>query len=62
MGILTAVDVFSGFVIAQSVKAMTANVSVQFLVNHVILSYGLPRVMHSDNGTHFAGLFEIACD
>ena len=35
VGVLVAVDAFSGYVIAQPVRVMTAGVSVQFLVNYV---------------------------
>lgn len=61
MGVLAAVDAFSGFVIAQPVKVMTADVSMQVLVNYVMLYCGMPRVVHADSGTHFAGSFEAAC-
>ena len=41
---------------------MTADVAVHFLISYVVLQYGLPRVIHTDNGTHFAGSFEAACE
>ena len=37
VGILAAVDCFTGFVFAEPVKAMTVDVSVNFLVDYLIL-------------------------
>ena len=62
VGFIVAVDCYTGFVMAQPVRAMTASVSVRFLVDFVILQYGLPRAVQTDNGTHFAGSFEEACN
>lgn len=54
IGLLAAVDYFTGFVVAWLVRALTADVSVHFLVNFIILQYGLPRTLQTDNSKHFA--------
>lgn len=52
---MAAVDCFTGFVVAQSVSAKAADVSVKFLVDYLILHFGIPSDVQTENGTHFLG-------
>ncbi len=51
--IISLTDVLSKFVIAKAVKDCSAATAVNFLINDVILKYGTPTCILTDNGTHF---------
>ena len=51
--IISLTDVLSKFVITKAVKDCSASTAVQFLINDVILKYGTPTGILTDNGTHF---------
>ena len=51
--IISLTDVLSKFVIAKAVRDCSATTTVDFLTNDVILKYGTPTCILTDNGTHF---------
>jgi len=51
--IISLTDVLSKFVITKAVRDCTATTAVEFLINDVILKYGTPTCILTDNGTHF---------
>ena len=51
--IISLTDVLSKFVITKAVRDCTATTAVKFLINDVILKYGTPTCILTDNGTHF---------
>ncbi len=51
--IISLTDVLSKFVITKAVRDCTAATAVNFLINDVILKYGTPTCILTDNGTHF---------
>ena len=51
--IISLTDVLSKFVIAKAVRDCSAATTVDFLTNDVILKYGTPTCILTDNGTHF---------
>ena len=51
--IISLTDVLSKFVITKAVRDCTATTAVNFLVEDVILKYGTPTCILTDNGTHF---------
>jgi transposase InsO family protein len=51
--IISLTDVLSKFVIAKPVRDCTATTAANFLINDVILKYGTPTCILTDNGTHF---------
>ncbi|CAF1667406.1 unnamed protein product, partial [Adineta ricciae] len=51
--IISLTDVLSKFVIAKAVKDCSATTTVNFLTDDVILKYGTPTCILTDNGTHF---------
>jgi hypothetical protein len=51
--IISLTDILSKFVITKAVKDCTATTAVEFLTNDVILKYGTPTCILTDNGTHF---------
>ena len=51
--IISLTDVLSKFVITKAVKDCSAATAVKFLKNDVILKYGTPTCILTDNGTHF---------
>ena len=51
--IIALTDVLSKFVIAKAVRDCTATTAVDFLVSDVILKYGTPTCILTDNGSHF---------
>jgi hypothetical protein len=51
--IISLTDVLSKFVITKAVRDCTAPTAVDFLTNDVILKYGTPTCILTDNGTHF---------
>ncbi|CAF3703503.1 unnamed protein product, partial [Adineta steineri] len=51
--IISLTDVLSKFVIAKAVKDCSAATTVDFLTKDVILRYGTPTCILTDNGTHF---------
>ncbi|GAB5407483.1 MAG: hypothetical protein Aurels2KO_57140 [Aureliella sp.] len=56
--IITAVDCFSGFIIAESTNDLTARTAAEFLLRRVILLFGVPGMVYTDNGSHFKGEFQ----
>ncbi|CAF4544808.1 unnamed protein product, partial [Rotaria sp. Silwood2] len=51
--IISLTDVLSKFVITRAVRDCSATTAVKFLINDVILKYGTPTCILTDNGTHF---------
>ncbi|CAF3386340.1 unnamed protein product [Rotaria socialis] len=51
--IISLTDVLSKFVIAKAVRDCTASTAARFLTEEVILKYGTPKCILTDNGTHF---------
>ncbi|CAF3126930.1 unnamed protein product [Rotaria sp. Silwood2] len=51
--IISLTDVMSKFVIAKAVRDATATTAAHFLTEEVILKYGTPKCILTDNGTHF---------
>ncbi|CAF1072317.1 unnamed protein product [Rotaria sordida] len=51
--IILLTDVLSKFVITKAVRDCTASTAVQFLIEEVIIKYGTPKCILTDNGTHF---------
>ncbi|CAF5024393.1 unnamed protein product, partial [Rotaria sp. Silwood1] len=51
--IILLTDVLSKFVITKAVRDCTASTAAQFLIEEVILKYGTPKCILTDNGTHF---------
>ena len=51
--ILSLTDIFSKFVITRAVRDCTADTAARFLQEDVILRYGTPKCILTDNGTHF---------
>ena len=51
--IISLTDVLSKFVITKAVRDCTATTAVDFLVKDVILKYGTPTSILTDNGSHF---------
>jgi hypothetical protein len=51
--IIALTDVLSKFVIAKAVRDCTASTAARFLTEEVILKYGTPKCILTDNGTHF---------
>ncbi|CAF1491938.1 unnamed protein product, partial [Rotaria sordida] len=51
--IISLTDVLSKFVITKAVRDCSATTVVKFLSNDVILKYGTPTCILTDNGTHF---------
>ncbi|CAF4349571.1 unnamed protein product [Rotaria sp. Silwood2] len=52
-GIWKLLNVLSKFVITKAVRDCSATTAVKFLINDVILKYGTPTCILTDNGTHF---------
>ena len=51
--IIALTDALSKFVITKAVRDCTAATAAHFLVDEVILKYGTPKSILTDNGTHF---------
>ncbi|CAF4413388.1 unnamed protein product [Rotaria sp. Silwood2] len=51
--IISLTDVLSKFVITQAVRDCTASTAARFITEEVILKYGTPKCILTDNGTHF---------
>ncbi|CAF4494701.1 unnamed protein product, partial [Didymodactylos carnosus] len=51
--IISATDILSKFVVAKAVRDCTAETAASFLNEELILKYGTPRAILTDNGTHF---------
>jgi hypothetical protein len=51
--IISLTDILSKFTIAKAVRDCSAATTVDFLTNDVILRYGTPTCILTDNGTHF---------
>ncbi|CAF4592207.1 unnamed protein product, partial [Rotaria sp. Silwood2] len=51
--IISLTDVLSKFVIAKAVRDCTATTAAHFITEEVILKYGTPKCILTDNGTHF---------
>ena len=51
--IISLTDVLSKFVITKAVRDCTASTAAQFVTEEVILKYGTPKCILTDNGTHF---------
>ena len=54
--IISLTDVLSKFVIAKAVRDCTASTAARFITEEVILKYGTPKCILTDNGTHFTAL------
>ncbi|CAF1473560.1 unnamed protein product [Adineta steineri] len=51
--IISLTDVLSKFVITKAVRDCTASTAARFVTEEVILKYGTPKCILTDNGTHF---------
>lgn len=51
--ILTVVDSFSKFMHAHPIRSATSKESVNFLLNRIFLTFGVPEILVSDNGSQF---------
>ncbi|XP_034567274.1 uncharacterized protein K02A2.6-like [Notolabrus celidotus] len=51
--LLVAVDAYTGWPEAVPAKKEDAQTVVKFLINHYIPTHGFPKMIRSDNGTHF---------
>ncbi len=51
--IISLTDVLSKFIIAKAVRDCTAATAARFITEEVILKYGTPKCILTDNGTHF---------
>jgi transposase InsO family protein len=51
--IISLTDVLSKFVITKAVRDCTAATAARFITEEVILKYGTPKCILTDNGTHF---------
>ena len=51
--IISLTDVLSKFVITKAVRDCTATTAARFITEEVILKYGTPKCILTDNGTHF---------
>lgn len=51
--ILVCTDYLSKYAITQATPNCTAETAARFLVEHVILRYGVPKQLLTDRGTHF---------
>ena len=51
--IISLTDVLSKFVITKAVRDCTAATAARFVTEEVILKYGTPKCILTDNGTHF---------
>ncbi|CAF5198206.1 unnamed protein product [Rotaria magnacalcarata] len=51
--IISLTDVLSKFVITKAVRDCTATTTARFITEEVILKYGTPKCILTDNGTHF---------
>ena len=59
--ILVAIDVCTGFVAARASTTCTAADTTAFFLEAIALWYRLPRIVHTDNGSHFLGTFWELC-
>jgi hypothetical protein len=51
--IISITDILSKFMITKAVRDCTATTATNFLINEVIMKYGTPTCILTDNGTHF---------
>jgi len=51
--IIVCTDYLSRYAITQATRNCTAETAAKFLVNNVILKYGVPKQLLTDQGTHF---------
>ena len=51
--ILVAVDYFTKWPIAVAVPEQTGDITVQFIINHIISQFGCPKKIQTDNATQF---------
>lgn len=51
--ILTVVDSFSKFMHAHPIRSATSKESINFLLNRIFLTFGVPEILVSDNGSQF---------
>lgn len=57
--VIVLTDTLSKFTFAKPVRDCTSTTAAKFLVEEVILKYGVPKELITDNGTHFtSSLFE----
>ena len=59
--IVVAIDICTGFVAARAFTTCTAADTTAFFLEAIALRYGLPRIVHTDNGSHFLGTFRELC-
>src|SRR3954469_4192835 len=60
--IITMTEGLTKWIEARPVKVATAAVSAKFLMSEVISRFGAPRVVVTDNGSHFRGEFHEFCE
>ena len=54
---IVGIDAYGGFVQAEAVRYQTADAAKAFFIHAFLLIFGAPRVVHTDNGSHFLGNF-----
>lgn len=60
--IIVAIDGMTGYMMARAYPNATAAATVEFVVNDIILKFGIPHKLHTDNGAHFHGAFQTLCE
>ena len=59
--IITMTDEFTKWIEARALRESTAKNAANFLMENVILRYGAPITIVTDNGSHFQGEFHELC-
>ena len=56
-----AIDMYTGFTMAKAAKNTTSDITVNFFLDAIMFKFGIPRCVHTDNGTHFMKTFDALC-
>ena len=60
--IIVAIDGMTGYMSARAYPDTSSAATVEFVVNEIILKFGIPQKIQTDNGSHFHGAFQALCD
>ena len=60
--IIVAIDGMTGYMSARAYPDATSAAIVEFVVNEIILKFGIPQKIQTDNGNHFHGVFQALCN